>query len=107
MTIPDHRSTVSCRVVLCRAVPCFVCQVDLVAVDSVAALLPRAELEGVIGDQQVSLRGGQAMCCMCAQRCLMHAARQTPARSCIFYVELTVEGAAANRAVAVVGAEES
>jgi recombination protein RecA len=29
-------------------------QVDLVAVDSVAALLPRAELEGVIGDQQVA-----------------------------------------------------
>lgn len=31
-------------------------QVDLVAVDSVAALLPRSELEGGIGDQQVGLR---------------------------------------------------
>jgi hypothetical protein len=29
-------------------------QVDLVAVDSVAALLPRAELEGTIGDHTVS-----------------------------------------------------
>lgn len=28
-------------------------QVDLVAVDSVAALLPRTELEGTIGDQTV------------------------------------------------------
>lgn len=37
-------------IVLCHAVV----QVDLVAVDSVAALLPRSELEGVIGDQQVS-----------------------------------------------------
>ena len=30
-------------------------QVDFVAVDSVAALLPRAELEGVIADQQVMM----------------------------------------------------
>jgi hypothetical protein len=45
-------NTVPCHAVLCRAV---FAQVDLVAVDSVAALLPRAELEGVIGDQQVRL----------------------------------------------------
>lgn len=38
----------------CPVLCCVCCvQVDLVAVDSVAALLPRAELEGVIGDQQV------------------------------------------------------
>lgn len=43
-----YSSKPAARVMLCSF------QVDLVAVDSVAALLPRAELEGVIGDQQVA-----------------------------------------------------
>jgi RecA/RadA recombinase len=32
------------------------CQVDFVAVDSVSALLPRAELEGAMGELQVCSR---------------------------------------------------
>ena len=43
---------------VCWVLLCSTHQVDLVAVDSVAALLPRAELEGVIGDQQVRTGGG-------------------------------------------------
>lgn len=65
----------TCHRCCCLCCCCMRCQVDLIAVDSVAALLPRAELEGDIGQAQVGVH--VCLCAAIAACALLHSAQST------------------------------